>query len=387
MSQDNPGPEDRASANPRPDNWVEPRLALSHTEKLGQEFAANALSFHADISEFQPYYNSSYPYNGISFRVFNGNRVDYKAVGNWAAIQQDIASGKIKYVFPYVVFMPGKLGATIAGLQAVFGASPPPTIKIAPMNDMESGAGFAGPGNHSAEANQWMLSITNWLNNAKKKLGYANAGDWASCWPQFPGDMFRVCAAYNAKDPGLYCWQYAGGNQNYPIPAGYPRSVSPFGTYVDINVIKRTPDQIAADFGMADLPQDQGEIDMFLIADPIAGEAQGVYITDGATTLKWVPDLTSLGVLQAWLPQKSFNKIQLDTLVQNVINPERSNRGWSPLVFKDNLWQAAALPIPTPAPPVPTNAALTVLPGSTPATLSVGGESMPATLAWPAKTP
>jgi hypothetical protein len=229
---------------------------MFHTPALGEHFAANGLSFYCDISEFQPYYNSSYPYNGISFRVFNGNRVDNKAAGNWAAIQTDIATGKIKFVFPYVVFMPGKLNATMAGLKQVFGSNPPPAIRIAPMNDMESGAGFAGSGNHSAEANQWMVTITAWLNNAKKKLGYANGGDWASNWPTRPSDMLRVTAAYNAKDPGTYAWQYAGGNLTYPIPAGFPRSVAPFGTYVDINVIRKTPDQIAVDFGFVNLPEE-----------------------------------------------------------------------------------------------------------------------------------
>lgn len=84
------------------------------------------------------------------------------------------------------------------------------------------------------------------------------------------------------------------------------------------------------------------EDEMFIITDPIAGENEGAYVTDGATTMKWIPDLTSLGILQVWLPQKSFNKAQIDTLIANVINPERASRGWTPYVLADSIWQAAA---------------------------------------------
>lgn len=380
---------DRAANHPRPADWVEPVLAMFHTPELGQDFAANGLTFYCDISEFQPPYDSTYPYPAVAFRVFNGYRVDKNAAVNWQQMQTDIATGKLRVTWPYVVFVPGALTATIAGLKAVFGANPPASIRIAPMNDMESGSGFAGPGNHSAEANQWMLSITNWLTSTKKQLGYANAGDWANCWPQHDAALLRVTAAYNAKNPGTYAWQYAGGNMSYPIPSGYPRSVAPFGAYVDINVINRTIDQIEADFGMTAAPAQEDDMP-FVIADPVANDGEpGVYVGNMVDTIAYIPDLTSLGFEQAHYTQIPMNNAQFSALITGIINPERASRGWSPYVYNTaiQIWQAAPYTAPTPAPvPAVVSATLDVAAGSVPASIGVGAETIPAMLSWSATT-
>jgi len=248
----------RAGARERPSIWVEPDESLNlfaHTRAEGTLYAATGQTFYADISQFQVVVDGTYPYPVLGFRADNGSRTDSNAAANWRYCEAHPTH--IRVAIPYVVFKPGQSAAIMARLKNLFGNDCPPNI--VPEIDMESGSGFAGPGNHSSEANALAAQLAAWTGNQKRVQGYANSPDWSGSWPTTPSWMKKRLAYYssNPTPPGYYARQYFGALP-YPSPAGYPRTCAPFGSYVDMNVTPRTITQIEADYGIgdADMPLD-----------------------------------------------------------------------------------------------------------------------------------
>lgn len=242
----------RAGARERPAIGVEPDESLNlfaHTRDEGTLYAAIGQTFWADISTFQPIVDGSYPYPVLGFRADSGNSTDSHATANWRYC--DTHPTHIRVVVPYIIFKPGQSGAIFNRLRNLFGSQCPP--QVVPEIDMESGADFAGPGNHSSEANSFAATLAAWAGDQKQTGGYANAPDWSGNWPTPPGWMKKRLANYssNPTPPGYYSRQYYGALP-YPSPAGYPRTCAPFGSYVDMNVTPRTITQIEADYGIGD---------------------------------------------------------------------------------------------------------------------------------------
>lgn len=243
----------RAANNPVPFRVPYGVTPLTHGRLTAFALAAAVACYYPDVSEFQPPYTTAFPYPIAGLRFHSGFRIDNNVRASWAVLQQMLAIRHVRVVIAYAVFIPGQLQRVLADMKAVFGQTCP-TNRLVIMNDMESGAGFAGPGNHSAEANQWEQAFADYTGNSAnwlRETGYANAGDWASNWPQYDQRMKQHIAAYNGKNPGGWAWQYAGGNPAYPVPPGAPRTCAPWGDrYIDMNVIFKTIDQIEADLGI-----------------------------------------------------------------------------------------------------------------------------------------
>lgn len=205
--------------------------------------------FWADISTYQPVVDGSYPYPVLGIRADTGSSTDAHAPANWAYVEAHPAH--IQVMPAYVVFKPGRSAAILARLKNLFGSQCPP--QVVPEIDMESGSGFAGPGDHSTEANDFIAALAVWAGDQDQTMGYANGADWADCWALPPTWMKKRLASYSsAPTPaGYYARQYYGALP-YSVPAGYPTSCPPFGAYVDMNVIPRTITQIKSDFGIGD---------------------------------------------------------------------------------------------------------------------------------------
>lgn len=256
----------RAANNPVP--WLIPLDVTEPAHGIREGFTAAAAGqcFYPDTSEFQDKpYDASFPYPVASFRFHTGYRLDNLAAGNWAYHQAAIASGRTRVLFAYAVFIPGQLSVVMAGIRSLFGATCP-TNRLVLMIDMESSSnGFAGPGDHSAEANSWAQTFadytgtpTDWL----RSVGYANQGDWASNWPGHDARLKQGKAAYTASDPSPWWWQYAGGNPAYPVPAGFPRTCAPWSDrYIDMNVINVSIDELEQQLGIA-TPEPEEDDDM-----------------------------------------------------------------------------------------------------------------------------
>lgn len=271
----------RAGARLRPLEWAEPAVPFAHTHELAADLAATGETFWADISTYQPVVNGTYPYPVLGFRADTGGSVDSDAAANWAYCEAH--PDRVQVVIPYVVFKPGQRAEIMSRLRNLFGTHCPP--QLVPEIDMESGTQFAGPGDHSGEANALAADLANWAGDQRRVQGYANGPDWASCWPTRPAWMKRRLAYYstNPTPAGFYARQYYGALP-YGSPAGYPRSCAPFGSYVDMNITPRTISQILADYSIGD--------DMPLTDDDAAKVADAVFAKLGGANRV---DLTRLG--------------------------------------------------------------------------------------------
>lgn len=255
----------RAGNSPVPSSYVEPKLEVpSISETFAINLQATVRTFYTDCSEFQPYYNSQYQYPIASFRADNGDRLDNKAAGNWSYLKGALASGKVRVAEAYVVYKPGQIGATMQRIKQLFGAQVP-TNRLVVKIDMESGSDFAGPGDHSPEANQLAADLAAYLGSWQRVVGYGNKYDFQACWPGIDARIKKATAAYGTEDPGTYSWQYYGG-LNYSTLAGFPREAAPFGGWVDLNVISRSISQIETDYGIV-APPAKDWFDMATAAD------------------------------------------------------------------------------------------------------------------------
>lgn len=227
-------------------------------------------TFFCDISYFQVPVDNNYPHPILSFRLDWGSGIDNNARANWAYCE---GSTRIKVAIAYVVFKPGQAHAIFDRVKAFFGGKAP--AKLTVMVDMESGSQFAGPGNHSTEANELVELFAIWLGSRKRVLGYANHYDWQSNWPAAPAWLKRFTAAYGTTDPGTFGWQYYGGVATNPSPPGYPRQCAPFGSNVDLNVIHQPIGDILAALGLASEEDPLAGITLEQIADAVWSQKLG----------------------------------------------------------------------------------------------------------------
>lgn len=266
--------QNRASNRPRPDNFVED-FSVVHESVEHALSAANTSGwqFWADVSEFQPVVDKTYPYACLAYRLDNGHRLDYHAKANHAT------SEKIESIVArigYVVYLNGEVASIMKRLKNNFGASNP---GIGVMVDMESGKDFAGPGNHSFGANNLVSELRDWTGSHAAVIGYANAYDWHSNWPAHASDMKRVLADYSATiESGFWAQQYTGGTK-YPVPNGFPTACRPFGSWVDMNAKKTTASALADSLGLGeDLPMQQAEFNKLM--DGFFGTTNGRFQHD-----------------------------------------------------------------------------------------------------------
>jgi hypothetical protein len=188
----------------------------------------------ADISEYQKtLYTSDYAVDRdvLAIRAAHGNETDANVAENWRRIQPDLDSGALALLIVYVVYIPGTNDAVMARLGSVFGADPDP--RLVWMVDVESGANYAGPGDHSVGANELCEKLVAWCGSPWRVIGYANGGDWENSWPTPPPWMDRatqqIIADYRGVQPigDWMGWQYTNGQ--WPNQYGYPSSSPPFG--------------------------------------------------------------------------------------------------------------------------------------------------------------
>lgn len=223
-----------------------------HTPDQALELATTGTNYFVDASEFNALFNATYAYPIRMFRCDTGYREDNNCAANWADTERALSTGECRIAFIYPVFVPGGNAGIMARIRNRFG-SVSPTKRLAAVIDMESGISFAGPGDHSVEANELCQQLADYTGEPVELIrahAYANMADYAQCWPGILPQIMQHRAAYTAQNPGGFAWQYQGGDPTYPAPAGAPRSFAPFGTYVDGNVIYQMLDTIEQVLGI-----------------------------------------------------------------------------------------------------------------------------------------
>jgi hypothetical protein len=244
----------RAGNRPRPATLS--GRAESNPLRTRAAAASTSSVVFADVSEHQGRpVDNSYPFPILSFRLDTGFRTDRLAAENLLRSRRMLDAGRLSLVIGYVVMLPGTNAAVMRRVTQLMGTHCPSGFAF--RVDVESGPGFAGPGDHSAQANDLVRQLAIYAGDdpadPKHVEGYGNAPDLASCWPGRPLAL-KVCTArYDDEDPGSYSQQYYGG-LDYPVPAGLPRTCPPWGSWVDLNVTRRPLSQILLDYGIRSAP-------------------------------------------------------------------------------------------------------------------------------------
>lgn len=213
--------------------------------------------FYADWSYYQRAMTKAYPFRIACYRGHSGGMIDPNLRANNAVA---LPWNRIAMVIVYVVYLPGKNAQILADLKSVFGPVCP--AKVVFRIDLERGAGFAGPGDHSAGANQLAQMLADYRgtavghDQARAELGidgYANKYDKIDGWPHPLSWLTKwAIAKYSTAAPDItwYSWQYAGGDPRWGSPSGFPRVCAPFGSVIDMNAIHKPLADVLLDYGV-----------------------------------------------------------------------------------------------------------------------------------------
>jgi hypothetical protein len=219
-------------------------------------------SLWADVSEFQTVLDQSYfsatymdqgegpfPYRVISIRTNDGDHMDTNFATNYAAAKAAADAGLCEVIIVYYYWRPGSdaVNNHIAAVTANGGPHP----KHVSMIDLESGGNPGG--DQSSQVNADYQTLTQWLKNDKRVIGYANLGDLRTMWQFHPAAVPMILAGYgsNPDDPNVYKigHQYTDGKD---YGDGLPTGVIPFGNCDMNSADGLSPTQLAVALGVHD---------------------------------------------------------------------------------------------------------------------------------------
>lgn len=184
----------------------------------------------ADVSEWQPVVDDSYPYRWLSIRSNDGTYPDRHFRANWNTARRWLDSGRLRGLIVYCVYRPNwhDTLATHIDLQA---ESRPDVVS---MVDVETWDGQIR-GDNSTAINRLVWGISDWRaprfdDGPRRVIGYLNPHD-APIWPNRPSIGFVVPSygAYPMFGPDTHdlrvqmiAHQYTDGDgYGHGLPEGY----------------------------------------------------------------------------------------------------------------------------------------------------------------------
>lgn len=169
--------------------------------------------YFADVSEYQPYVNDSYPHKVLSIRSNSGDRIDKKVVGNLDWALKALDDGRLEFLIVYYFFRPGQSNCDLWKTLVTRNGKIHP--KIVCMVDVEGDRGTVS-GNVSAEVNDEVDRVRGWLGDPRRVIGYYNRNADPTLWPTLPLRNFRMIVPWYNNDvsrspnfPGLLAHQYS----------------------------------------------------------------------------------------------------------------------------------------------------------------------------------
>lgn len=191
-----------------------------------------------DTSTFQPPLDSTYTRPAAIFRCcFGADYPDPKFLANANAAHKLWSNRRLQGgAVLYTVFLAAQsVQSQYQALWKLVGPTVPDWL-TGIMIDVEAwpGTSYAIRGNHSAAVNQLAGMHAHRMGSFKSVKAYANVGDHRALYPGRDARVDAIVAAYRSTSPldqvpRAVGWQYTDGEDRYPVPAGYPRSSTPFG--------------------------------------------------------------------------------------------------------------------------------------------------------------
>lgn len=193
----------------------------------GLHRTASALTdtIYADVSEHQVPVDDSYPYRVIAIRSSDGDYRDLNWDQNYDWCKRKCDEGALDFFIVYFVWYPN-WDVGVATIKDMVGEPHP---HMAVMIDVENWEGkISGDQSEGLNAAYWDLS--QWLGDPRRVIGYGTAGDLNSLWPDKPGGLGIVLAAwgFNPDYPGKIAHQYTDNN-GYGNGDSLPNGCLPFG--------------------------------------------------------------------------------------------------------------------------------------------------------------
>ncbi|WP_182359742.1 hypothetical protein [Tomitella gaofuii] len=217
----------------------------------------------ADVSGYQRPVDDSYPHRVLSIKSNDGTIRDPNFPENYRWMRDALDAGRLEFGIVYFFWRPNWrtcVSVQQSMIEAAGGLHP----RIVCMIDVESDRSQYG--DHSAGINGAFGLLAQWLGDRRRVIGYANAGDFQSMWPDRPAGLRVIGAGYpvDPRLPGEIAHQYTDGRLG-GIP-GYPMGAPPFGP-CDMNLAAGvSAAEVAAECGIAAPALDSRAVDRYKAA-------------------------------------------------------------------------------------------------------------------------
>lgn len=175
-------------------------------------------TFWADISQYQPVVDDSYPHRVLVARSNSGDRTDTNFLANARWAKQALDSGRLDAFGAYYFFWPGQANCDLHKSlleQAGLWGHP----KVFSMVDVEGAPDAAGNkrirGDQSFEINDEVFRLQGWYGDRRRVIGYLNPTADPDLWATRPIDLKFVVPHYNNSPgnsydfPGRFAHQYS----------------------------------------------------------------------------------------------------------------------------------------------------------------------------------
>ncbi|MGC5258921.1 hypothetical protein ACPXCG_21480 [Gordonia sp. DT218] len=184
----------------------------------------------ADISEWQPVIDDSYPYEWLSIRSNDGTYRDVNFYANWDIARSWLDSRRLRGLIVYCVYRPNWSDVLDTHI-AMQGENRPDVVS---MVDVESWGGTIW-GDNSDEINRLVWGIGDWRGpqidgRPRRVIGYVNPND-VNIWPVRPpiGFVIPSYGSYPSFPPGtedleaqMIAHQFTNGEgYGHGLPEGY----------------------------------------------------------------------------------------------------------------------------------------------------------------------
>lgn len=163
------------------------------------------MTLWADVSQYQPLADDTYPHRAFCFRTNSGSAQDINADANAAWAKQALDDGRLDIVIGYYFFRPGQANCDLHW-QILERAGLAKHDRVATMIDVEGAPGKDGnrtiTGDQSAEVNDEHGRLVQWWGGETKRvIGYQNEVSDPDLWPTKPAGLMLVIPSYTGT-PG-----------------------------------------------------------------------------------------------------------------------------------------------------------------------------------------